>query len=192
MLNRFYNWIMNKAASPRANAWLAGFGVAESSFFPIPVDIMLAPMVLARPGQARRLALIVIMSTIIGAVLGYMIGAWLMDYAGAWIIQAYHYEAAWNDFQSGFQTHGLLILLIVGFTPIPYKLAAIASGALAIDPMFFLLATLLAKAPRYGLQVWLLSRYGEAVRHFTERHLTLVFTGLTLLIVLSLRFLLPA
>jgi len=186
MLERFYTWILQKAASPRSERWLALFGVAESSVFPIPVDIMLAPMVLARPERAKWLLINVILSTILGALIGYGIGWFFMDSVGLWLIETYNYNDALSSFQGQLKEHGLFILLFIGFTPIPYKLAAIASGALMLDPLFFLTATILAKAPRYSLQVWLLSRYGIPIRHFIKTHLRLTVIAIVAFAALAL------
>ena len=174
MLRRFYDRVLALAASPRAPWWLAAISFAESSFFPVPPDALLVPMVLARPERAYRLALICTLASVAGGVLGYVIGYALYDAVAGPLIRFYHYEAAAESFVQRFQEYGLWVILIKGLTPIPYKIVTIASGLAHFNFGVFLAASVLTRGARFFLVAALLRRYGSPVREFIERRLTLV------------------
>lgn len=177
MLRRFYDRVLALAGSPRAGLWLAVVSFVESSFFPIPPDALLVPMVLARPERAWRLAGICTAASVVGGALGYVIGYALFDQLAQPILRAYHYEAAFQAFQAKYAEWGLWIILIKGMTPIPYKIVTIASGAARFNFLVFMLASLTTRGARFFLVAALLRRYGEPVRDFIERRLTLVTTA---------------
>lgn len=174
MLRRLYDRVIALAGSRRAGLWLALISFAESSCFPIPPDALLVPMVLARPDRAWRLAFVCTTASVAGGALGYLIGYALFDVAAQPILRAYHYEAAFAAFQAKFAQWGLWIILIKGLTPIPYKIVAIASGAAQFNFLVFMLASIATRGARFFIVAALLHRYGEPVRDFIERRLTLV------------------
>jgi membrane protein YqaA with SNARE-associated domain len=177
MLRRLYDWVLALAGSPRAELWLAVVSFVESSFFPVPPDALLIPMVLARPERAWRLALICTAASVVGGALGYLIGYALFDQLARPILQLYHYEASFEAFQAKYAEWGLWIILIKGLTPIPYKIVTIASGAAKFNFLVFMLASVTTRGARFFLVAALLRRYGEPVREFIERRLTLVTTA---------------
>jgi membrane protein YqaA with SNARE-associated domain len=174
MLRRLYHHVLALAGSRRAGLWLALVSFAESSFFPIPPDALLVPMVLARPDRAWWLAFVCTSASVTGGALGYLIGYELFDVLAAPILRAYHYESAFAAFQAKFAEWGLWVILIKGLTPIPYKIVTIASGAARFNFGIFMLASLLTRGVRFFAVAALLHRYGEPVRDFIERRLTLV------------------
>jgi membrane protein YqaA with SNARE-associated domain len=174
MLQRFYQRVMALAASPNAAWWLALIAFAESSFFPIPPDALLIPMALARPRAAWRFAAVCTVASVAGGALGYLIGYAVFDQLARPILNLYGYGAAYAAFQAKFQEYGLWIVLVKGLTPIPYKIVTIAAGAARFDFWLFMLASLLTRGARFFLVATLLHYYGDAVRDFIERRLTLV------------------
>ncbi len=183
MLRTLYDRVLSLAASRRAPWWLALVSFAESSFFPIPPDALLIPMVLARPERAWRLAAICTASSVLGGLLGYWIGYALYDQLALPLIRFYHYEAAADAFRARFNEWGLWVILIKGLTPIPYKIVTITSGAAHFPLGAFMLASLATRGARFFLLAALLRRFGEPIRAFIERRLTLVTTVSALAIV---------
>ena len=192
MLRRFYNRVMMLAASPYADWWLALIAFAEASFFPIPPDALLVPMALAKPRSAWRFAAICTVASVIGGALGYWIGDAVFDRVAQPILHLYGYGPAYQAFQAKFQEYGLWIILIKGLTPIPYKIVTIAAGAAHFDFWLFMTASLLTRGARFFLVATLLHFFGDAVRHFIEKWLTLVTSALAVGVVggfLALKFL---
>jgi membrane protein YqaA with SNARE-associated domain len=183
MLRRLYEWVMRMAESPQALRWLGVISFAESSFFPIPPDAMLVPMVLARPRDAWRIAAVCSITSVIGGFFGYAIGYYLFEAIGQPIVNFYGYQAAFDRFRDEFQHWGLWIILIKGLTPIPYKIVTIASGVAHFDLVVFGLASLATRAARFFLVAALLKIFGPAIRVFIERYLTWVTTGFVVAVV---------
>lgn len=176
MLRRLYDWMMRLASRPNALPALGVVSFAESSFFPIPPDAMIVPMVLARPDRAWSIALVATVTSVLGGIAGYAIGYYLLTTIGQTIIEAYHYEAEFAEFRQAYREWGLWIILIKGLTPIPYKLVTIASGAAAFDFPVFVLASIATRGLRFFAVAALLHFYGPPIRRFVERWLTLVTT----------------
>ncbi|MBI3706514.1 MAG: DedA family protein [Proteobacteria bacterium] len=176
MLQRLYDWTMRLAAHPRALWALAAVSFAESSFFPIPPDALIIPMVLARPAQAWRIALVCTAASVIGGFFGYAIGYFLFETIGRHVLAFYGYSAAFAEFQAKFNEWGIWIILIKGLTPIPYKLITIASGLAKFDLAIFGVASLATRGVRFFLVAGLLRIFGPPIRDFIERRLTLVTT----------------
>jgi membrane protein YqaA with SNARE-associated domain len=145
-----------------------------SSFFPIPPDILLIPMILARPRDAWRLAALCTLASVAGGLLGYAIGYFLFDAIGRPILEFYHAMDRYEALKAGFQQWGVWIILIKGMTPIPYKLITIASGVAQFDLVLFIGASIVSRSLRFFLIAALLWRFGDAARVFIERRLMLV------------------
>ncbi len=176
MLRRLYDRVLALAGSRLAPVWLAVISFAESSIFPIPPDALLIPMCLARPDRAWRLALICTVASVLGGALGYFIGYALFEVIAEPIIRLYHYEAAFERFKATYAEWGLWVILVKGATPIPYKIVTIASGAASFNFAVFMAASIATRGARFFLVAGLLRLYGEPVREFIERRLTLVTT----------------
>ena len=183
MLRRTYDRVIALAARPTAPWWLFGLAFAEASFFPIPPDAMLVPMALARPPRAWRLAFICTLGSVIGGAFGYFIGYALFAQLAQPLLHAYHYEAAFQTFRERFAEYGLWVILIKGLTPIPYKIVTIASGAAAFNFPLFMAASIVTRGARFFIVAGLLRIFGEPVREFIERRLTLVTTVVAIAIV---------
>jgi membrane protein YqaA with SNARE-associated domain len=174
VLRRFYNNVLALAASPRAGWWLAAIAFAEASCFPIPPDTLLIPMIIARPRQAWVLAGICTVASVCGGALGYLIGYALFDQLAQPLLRFYHYDAGFQRFQAMYRQYGFWVILIKGLTPIPYKIVTIASGAAKFNFAAFMTASLITRGARFFLLAAILRRFGEPVRYFIERRLTLV------------------
>jgi membrane protein YqaA with SNARE-associated domain len=178
MLRRLYDRVLLLAASPRAPLWLALVSFAESSFFPVPPDALLVPMALARPDRAWRLAAICTASSVVGGMLGYLIGYALYAEVALPLVQFYHMQERMDAFVQGFNRWGVLIILVKGLTPIPYKIVTITSGLAGFSFPLFVAASVVTRGARFFLLAALLRRFGAPVRAFIEQRLMLV-TSLT-------------
>lgn len=174
MLKRIYDWCVDAAHKPYA-LWIMGMvSFAESSFFPVPPDIMLIPMSLARPERAWLYAAVCTVTSVLGGVVGYAIGALLYDSVGQWLIHFYGLGGKMEAFRESYATYGALIIIGKGVTPIPYKLITIASGFAGYDIWLFILCSIVARGVRFFAEAILLNRYGDWIRVRIERHLGLV------------------
>lgn len=174
MLRDLYNRVLALSAHPRAPTWLGVVSFAESSFFPIPPDAMLVPMCLARPQRALHYALVCTIASVLGGMLGYAIGFWLFDALAMPVLRAYGYGDALARFTAWYDQWGIWVILIKGLTPIPYKIVTIASGAAHFDFLTFMLASIVTRGARFFLLALLLRRFGEPIRDFIEKRLTLI------------------
>ncbi len=192
MLRSLYIRVMVLASSRNAAWWLAAIAFAESSFFPIPPDALLVPMALAKPRSAWKYAAICTAASVCGGALGYLIGFAVFDQIAQPLLRLYGYGAAYAAFQAKFQEYGLWIILIKGLTPIPYKIVTIAAGAARFNFLWFMLASAATRGARFFLVATLLHFFGDSVRVFIERRLTLVTSALAVGILggfLALKFL---
>ena len=181
-MKKLYDWTMKKAAHPQAERWLAGLSFLESSVFPVPTDIMLMPMILADRAKAWRYGIITTLASVLGAVFGYLIGAFLFESIGQSIVDFYGYQAQFEAFQNYYIEYGILIVLIGGLTPIPFKVITIASGVIAMNPLVFFLACIPARAIRFMLEAALLWKYGEPIKDFIERRLQWVMVAFVIVV----------
>jgi membrane protein YqaA with SNARE-associated domain len=183
MLHRLYDRIIEIAAGPNALAALLIVSFVESSFFPIPPDILLIPMILARPRDAWRLAALCMLASVGGGLLGYAIGYFLFDTIGRPLLEFYGAMDRYDALKAGFDQWGVWIIILKGMTPIPYKLITIASGVAHFDLIAFLAASIVSRSLRFFLLAALLWWFGDAARTFIERRLTLVTTVFAALLV---------
>lgn len=183
MLRRMYDWTLSLAAGRHAERALAVVSFVESSFFPIPPDVLLIPMIIARPERAWRLAFIATLSSVIGGFFGYAIGYFLFEAVGQPILEFYGIVNKYDELRHLFDEWGAWIIIVKGMTPIPYKFLTITSGALHFDLLIFALASVVSRGLRFFLVAALLWKFGPPIRDFIEKRLTLVLTvGLVILI----------
>jgi membrane protein YqaA with SNARE-associated domain len=171
MLRKIYDWCIDAAERPYAIWILGAVSFMESSFLPVPPDIMLIPMSLARPDRAWRFAAVCTLTSVAGGVLGYLIGSALYDSVGLWLIRLYGYGDKVEAFREGYAHYGGWIILLKGLTPIPYKLVTIASGFAGYNFGLFVLLSLLTRGARFFAEAFLLRRYGERARVMIEKRL---------------------
>lgn len=173
MLKRIYDWCIDAAHKPYA-LWIMGVvSFAESSFFPVPPDVMLIPMSLARPQRAWLYAAVCTATSVLGGIVGYAIGALLFDSVGQWLIQVYGLGDKVDAFRASYAEWGAVIILLKGLTPIPYKLVTITSGFAGYNIILFILCSIIARGGRFFVVAILLNRYGDWIRVRIERHLGL-------------------
>ncbi|NOT72695.1 MAG: DedA family protein, partial [Hyphomicrobium sp.] len=177
MLKRLYDWMMRKAAGDKAPWALGVVSFVESSFFPIPPDVMLIPMVMANRQKAWWYATIATVTSVLGGMLGYAIGYYLYDAVGVPILKFYGKENALDAFIAFVHDYGVPAVIIKGMTPIPYKIVTIAAGVAKMDLLAFTAASIVARAMRFYLVAGLLYYFGEPIRDFIEKRLTLVTTA---------------
>jgi len=183
MLRGLYDWTMRKAASDKAPAALAGVSFVESSFFPIPPDVMLIPMILSRREKAWWYATIATLASVLGGLLGYAIGYFLYDAVGLPILKFYGREHALDSFMAFVRDYGVPAVIIKGMTPIPYKVVTIAAGVGHMDLLAFIGASIVARAMRFFMVAALLYYAGEPIRDFIEKRLSLVMTVFLVLLI---------
>jgi membrane protein YqaA with SNARE-associated domain len=173
MLRRLYDWCINAAGQPHASWILGAISFAESSFFPVPPDVMLIPMSLARPDKAWYYATLCTLTSVAGGLLGYFIGSALYDSVGHWLIQLYGYGDKVEAFREAYATYGTWIILLKGVTPIPYKIVTITSGFAGYNIYLFVLLSIVARGLRFFVEAFLLNRYGPQARAIIEERLGL-------------------
>ena len=173
MLRRIYGWFIAAADKPYALWIMAGVSFAESSFFPIPPDVMLLPMSLARPKRAWFFAAICTVSSVAGGLVGYAIGALLYDSIGQWLMHIYNLTDKVETFRQSYAEWGAVIILLKGLTPIPYKLVTITSGFAGYNIWLFILCSIVARGGRFFVLAVLLNRYGDVIRAELEKRLGL-------------------
>ena len=156
-----YTKILSWAKHPHSERYLAGISFAESSFFPIPVDVMLAPMVLASRDKAWRLAAITTVMSVLGGMFGYLIGAYFFDLYGNQILDFFNAQDKFIAAQESYIKHGMMIVLLAGFTPIPYKIFTIASGVMGIAVIPFIAMSLISRGARFFLVAGLIKAGGD-------------------------------
>lgn len=183
MLRRLYDWVMALAAGRQAPYALAGVSFAESSFFPIPPDVMLIPMVVANRKAAWRTATICTIASVLGGLFGYFLGAFLFEPLARPIIEFYHYGEAFERLQQWFADYGLLIVFAAGFTPVPYKVFTIASGFAGLALPVFIIGSIISRGARFFIVAGLLYLYGEPIRIFIEKRLGLMTVIFTVLLI---------
>ncbi len=166
-----YDWMLDLAARPNAMVFLAIVAFAESSFFPIPPDIMIIPMVLAMPQKAWRIAGVATVASVVGGYFGYSIGIFFFDLIAKPILSFYGYMQQFDVFKDYYHEWGAWIVFGAGITPFPYKVITIASGVVHLDLITFTVASVIARGMRFYLVAWLLKKYGEPMKEFIEKNL---------------------
>lgn len=168
-----YAKVMRWSAHPHAPWYLGGLSFAEATFFPVPPDVMLAPMTLAHPDRWFRLAMITTLTSVLGGVVGWLIGLFGIEMVMP-LIQEAGYGPAYERAQDWFTTWGFWAILLAGFSPIPFKIFTIAAGAMVLNLPLFVLASLLGRGGRFFLVAWMVSRGGPAIEARIKHHLDLI------------------
>jgi membrane protein YqaA with SNARE-associated domain len=183
MMKRLYDWMMRSAQHERAPQALFWVSFIESSFFPIPPDVMLVPMVIANRAKAWWFATVATIGSVIGGGFGYAIGYFFFEQVGLPILNFYGKAASFNDFAQWFNEWSVWIIVIKGMTPFPYKVLTITAGVTHMPFLEFMLASVIARAMRFYLVAGLLYFFGEPIRDFIEKRLSLVTTVFVVLLV---------
>lgn len=183
MIRALYDWMFRLAAHKGAPKALGVFSFMESSFFPIPPDVLLIPMVLAKRHMWWRYALLCTIASVLGAFLGYAIGLFAYEWVGKPILNFYGKADSFQKIADWYNTYGGWGVLFAAITPFPYKVLTIFSGATGLNFLIFTLVSVIGRAFRFFLVSFLLYKFGEPIREFIEKRLNLLFIlGLVLLI----------
>ncbi len=183
MIRRLYDWTMSLSRSRHALRALAVVSFIESSVFPIPPDVLMIPMIIARRNRAFLIAGVATVASVLGALLGYYIGAVLFDTVGRAVLDFYGKGAEFDAFAVKYNNWGAWAVLFAGVTPFPFKVITIASGVTGLSLPIFIFASLVARALRFYIVAGLLWRFGAPIQTFIERRLGLVFTVFIVLLV---------
>lgn len=170
-VRKIYDAVFHLSKENGAVYWLFAVSFIESSFFPIPPDVMLIPMILAAPKKAWNLAGIATAGSVIGAYLGYAIGFYFFQLIAEPLLDFYGYLEKFNSFKELYNQYGAWIVFGAGITPFPYKIITIASGVVHMNLLVFTVASVIARGMRFFLVAWLLKQYGETMRVFIEKNL---------------------
>lgn len=176
------------SAAPRARYYLFAVSVAESIFFPVPVDAMLAPMVLVNKEARYQLALIATVGSVVGGVIGYLLGCFAFDWVSTFIIEGLGKEAAFATIQDWLARWGFWVVFLAGFSPLPYKIFTVGSGAFGIAFVPFVLASCLSRAARFYLVALLISLGGRNIEHFLKRHIDRLGWAMVAVVVVYISF----
>ncbi len=183
MIRRLYDWTMSLAGTRYAMWALAIVAFVESSFFPIPPDVLMIPMILAAPRRAFQIAALATVCSVLGGLLGYWIGAIAFETVGQPILQTLGKADAMAAFNDRFNDFGFWPVLIAGITPFPYKVITIMSGWTGLPLGTFVVTSIIARGFRFFLVAALLWKFGAPIRDFIEQRLGLMFTLFMLLLV---------
>lgn len=183
MFRKLYDWCLQASKHRHADKYLVGVSVAEASFFPIPVDVMLAPMVMANRQRAYYLALITTVASVVGGLIGYFIGGFFFGYIEGWLQQS-HYWGSYETAVQWFADYGFWAMLLAGFSPIPFKVFTIAAGTVNMPLLPFLLACIVGRGARYGLVAFLVKTAGPSLEEHLLEYIDRIGWGLVALTII--------
>jgi membrane protein YqaA with SNARE-associated domain len=174
LLRSLYTWTLNKAEHKYSSWILSIVSFAESSFFPIPPDILLIPMIIAKRVKAWTYAFICTLSSVLGGVAGYAIGYFFYNSIGVFIVDTYHLSNSFSVFENYYNEYGMLIVLGAGFTPFPFKFITIASGVFNLNIFLFIITAIIARGSRFYLLAVLLFIFGEKIKILIDKYFNLL------------------
>ena len=180
LTRRIYDHTLNLASRKNALTWLFVISFIESSFFPIPPDIMIIPMVLATPKEAYKIAGV---ATVASVLVGYFIGVYGFELIARPLLEFYGYMKQFGEFENYYHEYGAWIVFGAGITPFPYKIITIASGVVRLDLVVFTIASVIARGMRFYFIAWLLKRFGDPMKVFIEKNLNLLSILFLLLLI---------
>ena len=183
LTRRIYDHTLNLASRKNALTWLFIISFIESSFFPIPPDIMIIPMVLATPKEAYKMAGVATVASVLGGYFGYFIGIYGFELIARPLLEFYGYMKQFGEFENYYHEYGAWIVFGAGITPFPYKIITIASGVVRLDLVVFTIASVIARGMRFYFIAWLLKRFGDPMKVFIEKNLNLLSILFLLLLI---------
>ena len=183
LTRRIYDHTLNLASRKNALTWLFVISFIESSFFPIPPDIMIIPMVLATPKEAYKIAGVATVASVLGGYFGYFIGVYGFELIARPLLEFYGYMKQFGEFENYYHEYGAWIVFGAGITPFPYKIITIASGVVRLDLVVFTIASVIARGMRFYFIAWLLTRFGDPMKVFIEKNLNLLSILFLLLLI---------
>lgn len=183
LTRRIYDHTLNLASRKNALTWLFVISFIESSFFPIPPDIMIIPMVLATPKEAYKIAGVATVASVLGGYFGYFIGVYGFELIARPLLEFYGYMKQFGEFENYYHEYGAWIVFGAGITPFPYKIITIASGVVRLDLVVFTITSVIARGMRFYFIAWLLKRFGDPMKVFIEKNLNLLSILFLLLLI---------
>lgn len=183
LTRRIYDHTLNLASRKNALTWLFIISFIESSFFPIPPDIMIIPMVLATPKEAYKIAGVATVASVLGGYFGYFIGIYGFELIARPLLEFYGYMKQFGEFENYYHEYGAWIVFGAGITTFPYKIITIASGVVRLDLVVFTIASVIARGMRFYFIAWLLKRFGDPMKVFIEKNLNLLSILFLLLLI---------
>ena len=183
MIRRLYDWTLSLVDTPYALWALAAVAFIESSVFPIPPDVLMIPMILARPNRAFAIAGVALLASVLGGMLGYAIGAFAYESIGEPILTSLGRADSMAEFSTRFNDMGFWAVLVAGVTPFPYKVITIMSGWTGMPLGTFIVTSIIARGLRFFIVAALLWKFGAPIRDFIERRLGLIFTLFCVLLI---------
>jgi membrane protein YqaA with SNARE-associated domain len=183
LIKKLYDWVLHWAETPYAVPALFLLAFAESSFFPVPPDVLLIALAISIPKKAFKFALICMLGSVIGGVLGYGIGLYGYETIGKPIVDFYHGQEIMELIKIKYDQHGFLGILIAAITPIPYKVFTIASGVFRFDFWLFTLASIIGRSTRFFIVAALIWKFGSPIRNFIEKYFNLLSIIFILLLI---------
>lgn len=181
IFSKLYDRVLHWSKHPKAPWYLTGMSFAEASFFPIPPDVMLMPMALSQPEKAYRFALLSTLGSLFGGLFGYAIGYWMLDVIMPFI-ESMHYLDKYHQVEVFFEEYGFWVVFLAGFSPIPYKLFTIASGALHVAILPFIIASFVGRGARFYLVAFLMKKGGEKYESRIRQSVDYLGYGLIVLV----------
>jgi membrane protein YqaA with SNARE-associated domain len=185
LIKRLYDWVLHWAETPYAMPALFALAFCESSFFPIPPDVLLIALAISIPARSFRYALACSIASVLGGALGYLLGYQFMELIGIPILNFYGYMDQFLRVQELFQAYDFWVVGMAGFTPIPFKVFTIASGACSIDFIRFMAASFVSRSARFFLVAGLIYFFGEPIKNFIDKYFNLLTILFFVLIVLG-------
>jgi len=174
MLRKLYDWVLRWAETPYGSWALFLLALAESSFFPVPPDVLLIALAISIPARSFRYALICSVGSLIGGVLGYVIGYQFMDLVGMKIVEFYGFTEQYGAVSDLYERYNAWAVGVAGFTPIPYKVFTISAGAFKINFPIFFLASAISRSARFFLVGWLIYAFGPEIKQFIDRYFNIL------------------
>ena len=183
MLRKLYDWVFALARSRHATPALAAISFAESSFFPVPPDVMLAPMILARPERAWFYAGVCTIASVLGGLLGYAIGYLVFETVGQAILNFFGYGGKEEQLRASYAQYGVWIIFLKGLTPIPFKLVTIVSGAMKFSLPIFIGACIITRGLRFFIEAFVFKTFGPTLAPIIEKRIGLFMLAFAVILV---------
>lgn len=173
MFTKLYLWVESLAQKKQAKKWLYGTSFIESFFFPIPIDVLLIPVCLQNIKQAYPIAFWTSVFSVLGGLFGYLIGYFAAD-AAHQVMALLNHQTTYLEVQKYFIQYGVIFVLFAAFSPFPYKIIAIASGIMGLNPFLFILTSIVGRAGRFFLVAFLIRIYGESINQVLRKYTNLI------------------
>ncbi len=185
MVRRLYDWVLRWAHSPYGSVALFVLAFTESSFFPIPPDVLLIALAVSIPAKSFRYALICSVGSVAGGAFGYLIGLYLMDAVGYNIIEFYGVTAKYDYVQELYRNYDAWVVAVAGFTPIPYKVFTISAGAFEINFWVFIVVSAISRAARFFILAAIIYKFGKPIKAFIDRYFNILSIAFMVLLILG-------